>query len=148
MGAIGQAADRRTEALEELRDMKSRQLSGEASEEEVEAATQVYREAYEKVESLRTVIPGVARIPPPPADTLSRDRMQDNAAAAQQFLGIDAEDVAKPPPETDRREGLAPPLLAVLALVVVSQIMLLGFLSVDPMSANSALDTIGSAIDR
>ena len=145
ISAIGKAADRRTETLEELRDVKSRQLSGQEgiTDDDVLRATENYRHAYEKVEALRTVIPGIARIPPPPADTLSRDRMQDNEAAAQQFLGIQMEESQS---VKEGGGGLAPPLIAVLVLVAVSQIVLLGFLSLDPMDANSALDTVGSVM--
>ena len=138
ISAIGQAADLRVEALAELRDVKARQLSGDATEEDVVRAIEKYRLAYEKVEDLRTVIPGVARIPPPPADTLSRERMDENEVAAQQFLGIESQNPQKEN-SNEEEQGLSPAFLAVLGAVAISQIILLGFLSLDPMSADQTL---------
>ena len=140
VAAIGRAVNDRTHALEELRQLKARELSGESTHEQVEQAVNAYREAYQRVEDLRTVIPGIARIVPPPPST---SRMQDNDAAAQQFLGISptTED------EGEQKNGLSPALVALLAFVAASQIMLLGLLVMDPMSADNVMDTVGSVID-
>jgi hypothetical protein len=141
--AIEQAADERTRAVEQVRKLKSLALSGDATPEDVDQAIASYRDAYDKVEKLRYVIPGVARITPPPAGSLSRKFMEENEMAAQQFLGIESEEsitVSDKRENGDKQTGLSPILIAVLAVVATSQIMLLGLLSSDPMSATELLD--------
>ncbi|GAX09861.1 hypothetical protein FisN_11Lh159 [Fistulifera solaris] len=141
--AIEQAADERTRAVERVRKLKSLALSGDATSEDVDQAIASYRDAYDKVEKLRYVIPGVARITPPPAGSLSRKFMKENEMAAQQFLGIEPEEsnAAFDKMENEHAQtGLSPILIAILAVVATSQIMLLGLLSSDPMSATELLD--------
>ena len=149
VSAIEQAAEKRNQALEQLRAVKTQELTGEVSAKQVEQAVQVYRQAYERVETLRTVIPGIARIVPPPSQS-SQAAMRENQAAAQQFLGIasPSEEEEQPPPSNPQkvkegnspmRRGLSPTLLAVLAVVGVSQIFLLYLLSFDSMSMNKGL---------
>lgn len=146
--AIEQAVNSRTRAIENVRKVKSLALSGDATQEDVDRAIDTYREVYEKVEKLRYVIPGIARITPPPAGSLSRKFMLENEAAAKQFLGIEPEETNESSSsETESKEtSLSPALVAVLAFVAASQIILLGLLSSDPMSAKNALDVAGSTI--
>ena len=111
MAAIGTAADRRTQALSNLRTLKAQQLSygygrgdkiktdavtdnttasssSSNIDDQVHEALDEYRDALWEVERLRTVIPGLVRIPPPPSESASRERMDENAVAAKQFLNI------------------------------------------------------------
>ena len=129
---ISRAATERAEALEELRAVKSKELTGDATTEEVDRAVEAYRRAYGKVEDLRSVIPGVARIVPPPSVSL-----QDSDAAAQQFLGIEPS-MSRINNSTDA-PGLSGAQTALLAIVAASQIFLLVLLTMDPMSPNSVL---------
>jgi hypothetical protein len=181
--AIGSAVDRRTQALQRLRSIKAKQLSGDmlvpnvlvvvdddeqkkndSSDNDkvnllVQQATEEYREALEEVERLRTIIPGFARIAPPPAPTAI---MEENVAAAKQFLGIDLKESSRslllPRQEQDtektkqsrdqkveqnqeqqqQQNSLSSPvLIAVLVAVGISQIALLFLLSLDPMMPSS-----------
>lgn len=146
--AIEKAAEDRTRAVEKVRKLKSLALSGDAAQEDVDRAIASYRDAYEKVEKLRYVIPGVARITPPPAGSLSRKFMEENEMAARQFLGIEPEEASVVTGQSEdgsKGTGLSPILVAVLAVVAASQIILLGLLSSDPMSTKDLLDvaTIG-----
>ncbi|GAX14383.1 hypothetical protein FisN_11Hh159 [Fistulifera solaris] len=146
--AIEQAADERTRAVERVRKLKSLALRGDATPEEVDQAIQSYRDAYDKVETLRYVIPGVARITPPPAGSLSRKSMEENEMAAQQFLGIEPEESNVEKTDNENQQtGLSPILIAILAVVATSQIMLLGLLSSDPMSATDLLDAATFGIE-
>lgn len=142
--AIEKAADDRTKAVENVRKRKVQALNGEATQEDLDSAIASYREAYDKVEQLRYVIPGIARITPPPAGSLSRKFMEENEIAARQFLGIEPDEssAVADPPENDvsTATGLSPILVAVLAIVATSQIILLGLLSSDPMSTKDLLD--------
>lgn len=130
--SIGKAADQRTEALGELRSMKARELAGKASPVEVEHALENYREAYDRVESLRDVVPG-ARIAPPPSQSLSRERMEDNVAGARQFLGVETESTSQNDSD-DTEKSLPLPLTLLLAVVAASQIGVLVLLSIDPVT--------------
>lgn len=145
--AIEKAADSRTQAIEKVRKLKSLELNGDATQDEVDQAVRLYRDAYEKVEKLRYVIPGIAKITPPPAGSLSRKFMQENESAAQQFLGIEPDEtsLSTDPSEDDRlkKRSLSPALVAILVLVAVSQVLLLGLLSSDPMSSKDLLDVTG-----
>ena len=148
--AIEKAADDRTRAVETVRKLKLQALSGDATQDDLVKAIASYREAYDKVEKLRYVIPGIARITPPPAGSLSRQVMKENEMAARQFLGIEPDEsssVADDPSEDDdsKAPGLSPILVAVLVVVATSQIILLGLLSSDPMTTKDLLDvaTIG-----
>jgi hypothetical protein len=131
VASIGRAAEERTEALGALRSLKAKELTGEASPAEVNLALAKYRETYDRVEELRTVVPG-ARIVPPPSQSLSRERMDDNTAAARQFLGIESEAPVGKDDDTER--SLPLPLALLLAVVAASQIGVLVLLSVDPMA--------------
>jgi hypothetical protein len=125
----------------------------------VATATEDYREAVQEVERLRTIIPGFARIAPPPAPTAV---MEENIAAAKQFLGIDLSESSRssllpPGPRGENRAAdeadaktkrrnesdespllSSPVLIAVLVAVGISQIGLLFLLSLDPMMPSSS----------
>lgn len=133
--AIETAAIDRTTALEQLRDVKKRELDGTVKESEVTEAFDRYRNAVLKVERLRTVIPGVARIVQPPSQALTLDRMDENVKAAKQFLDMD---LGAPVSENDSEQpGMSLGLKIVLALVATVQIGTLLLLSLDPMSPDA-----------
>jgi len=173
--AIGKAADRRTEALANLRQVRALQLSGGGDEisttstkttmttaaatdettttankgnrmeERVRQATLEYEAAYNEVERLRTVIPGVARIIPPPAESSNRERMEENRLAAQQFLNVTLDDTTEDV-DHEENEGLSPVAIGVLAIIATSQILLLLLLlTVDttPSLSNPSPFTMG-----
>lgn len=135
IAAIGDAAERRTDALANLRHVKSLQVAGEAiSDEEIERATAAYKEALEEVERLRTVIPGFARIAPPPSESENRQRMEENVAAARQFLDMDISSTLPPKVDDKEAKGLSPVLVGILGIVGVSQIALLLLFVFGPQS--------------
>lgn len=159
VAAIEQATTERTRALEELRRVKTQQLadgnnsnnnnnnnnSGTSSTEVVvQQALEAYEQAYWKVERLRTIIPGLARLVPPPPSSLTptgiRSIREENEAAAQQFLGIvpvQDDDLPSGAADDGERPTLSPALVAILAVVALSQIALLVLLvATDPMLTN------------
>ena len=148
IAAIGVAADDRTEKLATLRKLKSQQLSTvdpseqETINQQVAVALQDYQQAYEQVENLRTVIPGVARIIPPPADSSDRERMRENEWAAQQFLNVTQSTDAS----FDEDGGLSSGSIAVLAVLGMLQILLLTFFTLDSSTANLVLDEVASSL--
>eukprot|EP00977_Amphora_coffeiformis_P023071 scaffold12163_cov176-Amphora_coffeaeformis.AAC.10 len=128
IAAIGAAAERRTAALVTLRELKSLEIAGkDISAQEMERAKDDYRTALEEVENLRTVIPGLARIAPPPSESENRQRMEENVAAAKQFLDLDISSSLPPLGDKDDKEaaGLSPLLVGILVAVGLSQIALL-----------------------
>lgn len=138
ISSIGDAADRRNEALDNLRKIKSQQLEGKATNEQVDDALNQYRQTFDDVERLRSVLPGVRIRPPPATAGLAQKKMEENEAAAKLFLGIEPVEN-----ETDKnsneKKALSPFLSTVLVLVAISQIGLLLLLVNDPMS--SSLDS-------
>ena len=155
VAAIEQATTERTRALEELRRVKTQQLadgnnnnsnintSSTSSAEVVQQALEAYEQAYWKVERLRTIIPGLARLVPPPPSSLTptgnRSIREENEAAAQQFLGIVPvqDDDVSSATEDAEKQTLSPALVAILAVVALSQIALLVLLvATDPMLTN------------
>jgi heme/copper-type cytochrome/quinol oxidase subunit 4 len=83
------ASERRTEALNTLRQVKSSELDAEnrrPSEEEVAAAVASYKYALEEELSLRTIIPGIRIVAPN-----DPKRTEKDIAAAKQFLDMDLE---------------------------------------------------------
>ena len=154
VSAIGRAAEERTRALERLRLVKTQQLTtgnsprmqkngnndsdnDDDNDDVVQQALQAYEGAYWKVERLRTVIPGMARLVPPPSQSWNRQIMDDNDAAAQQFLGIAPEREEQGPVNEDEQKQLSPVLVAVLLAVALSQMALLVlFVASDPMMTN------------
>ena len=151
VSAIGRAAEERTRALEWLRLVKTQQLTtGDSprmqkngnnddndNDDVVQQAMQAYEGAYWKVERLRTVIPGMARLVPPPSQSWNRQIMDENDAAAQQFLGIAPEREDQGSVNEDEQKELSPVLVAVLLAVALSQMALLVlFVASDPMMTN------------
>ena len=137
ISAISTAAEARTVALDRLRQLKARQLAAGAAENEdnsqVQEAEEAYRAAYWKVEQLRTVVPGV-RVVSPPSQSLNRRVMEENEAAAQQFLGIAPLEQEDNNSDDNKEKTLSPLLTAVLAVIALSQIALLVlFVATDPM---------------
>lgn len=124
---IGAAADRRTEALSILRELKSLEIAGkDIPAEEIEKAKENYRRSLVEVEKLRTVIPGFARIAPPSSESENRQRMEENVAAAKQFLDMDISSNLPPTEKDDKTSGgLSAILVGILAVVGLSQIALL-----------------------
>ena len=136
ISAVEKAAGRRKEALEQLRVVKSKELSsvGDArpDAEMVSNALREYENALNEEKSLRTVVPGVRIVAPNgPAENSYED-----IAAAKQFLGVDLEPGRE---KEEERTGLSTGAVAVLAVVALSQLGLLYMLSFDPMGAYTSL---------
>jgi hypothetical protein len=150
INAIGRAAEERTEALDKLREIKVKELSEPEKTDtaQVDAALKAYENAYWKVENLRTLLPGV-RIIPPPSQSLNRKIMDENSAAAQQFLKIPIEDntTSNARADNDTRR-VSPGLIAILTVVAISQIALLVlFVATDPMLTTSGNGLMESTIN-
>lgn len=139
--AIESAVADRTVALRQLRRVKASELSGGTVDASapVRDAVADYERAHRRVEALRTLAPGVVLRfgAPPDAQGSGGGRggsVDENTAAAQQFLGI-------PPPAETERSGdgrLSNLLIAVLVLVALSQLTLLVFLvATDPMASST-----------
>jgi hypothetical protein len=144
--AIEAAVDSRTRALQRLRHLSAASLSDPTiAREAVDAALTDYERAYKRVETLRTVGPGL-RVVPPTTPTSRRVRLE-NEAAARQFLGIASTTESSRSNEsltssndTDESDGklASPILISVLILVGLSQIALLTLLTLsDPMASLS-----------
>lgn len=132
INTVSKAAERRRDALEILREVKSKELSseGEISAEEVANAVTSYQQALEEEESSRTIIPGVRIVTPTNAPS------KEDMAAAKQFLGVDLD------PDSGSRDekqgdGLPPAAVGLLAIVGFSQLALLYMLSFDPMATSA-----------
>lgn len=134
-----EASERRTAALDRLRAVKADELAGEADCDTVAAAVKDYRKAFEQAEQLRTIVRGV-RLLPPPGESLTRERMKENAVAAKQFLGVDLEPATAE--ERNMEQHLSLPLVVLLGFLALSQLCLLGLLLIDPMSSNDVFDTL------
>lgn len=141
--SIEQASEQRTIALDQLRSIKAKALSAVGDDaidsKEVDQAIELYRKAYYEVENLREVIPGV-RIVQPPSQSTSRQRMDENRAAAQQFLGITPEkedsNVGSTIDTTNlgKGNGLSMLQTGALVFIAISQVSLFFFLLIDPMT--------------
>ena len=101
------ASERRSKALEDLRQVKSAQLDGEETskrptESQVNEAISAYRSALEEELSLRTIIPGVRIVAPN-----DPKRTEADVAAAKQFLGLDldADELIVPSEGQGKGEG-------------------------------------------
>lgn len=138
VSAIEAAAEERTLALQRLRTIKAKELSypTRTTTEQVQAALQQYERAYNRVEELRTVLPGV-RVIPPPSQSLTQERQRENEAAAKQFLGIEQPQSVEPSAKATET-GMSPFLATVLVLIASSQIALLILLTTsDPMVSST-----------
>lgn len=151
VAAIGKAANRRTDALAQLRALKSQEIAAGGTDvpsaEEMERAKLAYKTALEEVEDLRTVIPGLVRIAPPPAESENRQLMEENVAAAKQFLDLDLQSSLPDAPASDQdksreSKGLSPVLVGILLAVGLSQVALLGLFVFGPQSGNGLFDAI------
>ena len=95
--AIDHAAGERNTALRQLRNLKARELSDPTMSSstgsstninhQVQVALEEYQRAYDRMEELRTILPGV-RIVSPPSSNINVKQQQEHEMAAQQFLGI------------------------------------------------------------
>jgi hypothetical protein len=142
--AIEAAVASRTRALQRLRHLSAASLSDPTiARDTVDTALADYERAYMRVETLRTVGPGM-RVVPPTTPTSRRVR-EENEAAARQFLGIastessHANESLSTTNDTESDGKLASPILiSVLILVGLSQIALLTLLTLsDPMASVS-----------
>ena len=142
VSAIEAAAEVRTLALQRLRTVKAAELSDAtpASSEQVQLALRDYEVAYNRVEQLRTIVPGV-RVIPPPSQSLTQERQRENEAAAKQFLGIEQPKLVEPLAKTE--QGMSPFLATVLILIAFSQIALLVLLiTTDPMVSSTQWNSL------
>lgn len=132
--SIETAAVERTRALHRLRELKRQELEGSGTDSKiVREALEQYRQAVLRVERLRTVIPGIARIVQPPSQSLTRERMDENVAAAKQFLDMDLLEQNNNKSDGDAGE-MSLGLKLLIGVVVTLQIGVLLALSVDPLS--------------
>lgn len=93
INAIGNAARKREEALNTLRQVKMAQLDTSNSnlmptEQDVKAATEAYEDALDQELSLRTIIPGVRIVAPN-----DPKQKKEEISAARQFLGREIDNV-------------------------------------------------------
>jgi hypothetical protein len=133
---VEQAVQERNLALKELREAKSKELSG-GKEVNVQQALEQFDKAMEKEESLRTIIPGVRIVPP----SNGNNAEEEARVAARQFLDKDVAIGASKQEEGDGRLPMA--ALGVLTLLAASLVALLVFLSLDPVTSNNVLDSVG-----
>jgi hypothetical protein len=133
---VEQAVQERNSALKELREAKSKELSG-GKEVNVQQALEQFDKAMEKEESLRTIIPGVRIVPPSNGNKAE----EEARVAARQFLDKDVAIGASKQEEGDGRLPMA--ALGVLTLLAASLVVLLVFLSLDPVTSNNVLDSVG-----
>lgn len=162
INGISKAADRRVQALENLRAVKSAQLSlsafdskddGEAKTNNEQADAKVseaiadYKIALEEEEKARTVLPGI-RIRAPDRPDLN----DDNLAAAKRFLDVDLAEVyddnykvdvtekkRKVAAQDNEENKLSTGKIFVIGFIIMVQLSLLYMLSFDPMSSSIAL---------
>jgi hypothetical protein len=129
VSAIEAASEQRSLLLEKVRDLKSKELNGDnVTHDTVVRAVEDYRQAYDEVERLSAL--GIARIVTP--------RGQRDDVAAKQFLGIEQQLQQQPEKDTN----LTLPQTALLAVIALSQIVLLLLLLQDPMSSSNMLDIV------
>ena len=166
--AIDIAAFERNVALRQLRSLKALELSdptmfngpnGNNDNNKVQVALEEYQRAYDRVEELRTIVPGV-RIVSPPSSNMNRQQQQEHEIAAQQFLGItplkdeDDENHGTSGTEPNKLKRIheeshslttSPTMVrnVLLAIVAISQIALFLFLiGTDPMMTSSFSSSI------
>jgi len=155
INSVSQAAKRRSAALESLRKVESLQLStSDVDEVDVARAKAAYENALRDELNLRTIIPGVRIVAP---NDPKRD--EEERAAAKRFLGWSDEDLGIHEYDNDQSvqrksttsqqqeaEGLSNSANLLLVLVGSTLIALLWALSLDPMTANQALDAADQAM--
>lgn len=159
INSVSQAAKRRSSALETLRKVESLQLSTSdvdrrPTEVDVARAKAAYENALRDELNLRTIIPGVRIVAP---NDPKRD--EEERAAAKLFLGWNDKDLGIDEYDNDQSvqtkstnsqqketEGLSSSANLLLVLVGTTLIALLWALSLDPMTANQALDAADQAM--
>ena len=158
INSVSQATKRRSEALESLRKVESLQLSttdvDRPTEADVTRAKAAYENALTDELNLRTIIPGVRIVAP---NDPKRD--EEERAAAKRFLGWTDKDLGIDEYDNEQSdqdkssdsqlkegEGLSSSANFLLALVGSTLIALLWTLSLDPMTANQALDAADQAL--
>eukprot|EP00546_Thalassionema_frauenfeldii_P015707 CAMPEP_0178911040 /NCGR_PEP_ID=MMETSP0786-20121207/9448_1 /TAXON_ID=186022 /ORGANISM="Thalassionema frauenfeldii, Strain CCMP 1798" /LENGTH=213 /DNA_ID=CAMNT_0020583391 /DNA_START=193 /DNA_END=834 /DNA_ORIENTATION=- len=130
---VNDAAIIRKGALKNLREIKSKELANEGvSSVEVEDAVMVYKKSIENEEKLRVLIPGVRIVAPNGPASAS----EEEVAAAKQYLGMDLREGIN---ETNEENLMSNGAVAILALVGLSQIVLLSILAFDPMRQSDKL---------
>ena len=164
--AIDNAALQRNIALQQLRTIKALELSdptiSNTTNNKVQIALQEYQRTYDRMEELRTILPGI-RIVSPPSSNINSQQQQEHEMAAQQFLGIiplkdDSEDNSNnnrkernvsPNDKRINDESSSSPLSpmmirnVLLVFVAMTQIALFLFLiGTDPMVQSSFPSTI------
>lgn len=137
VSAIESAVQQRTVTLDRLRTLKAQELTDPTLlTTTIQTAVTDYQAAYQRVEDLRTLLPGV-RVIPPPSQTMTRQIARDNERAAQQFLGVLPTEETAAPNDGDSQDGrlTSPIFTALLIVIAISQISLLAlFLLSDPMA--------------
>jgi hypothetical protein len=126
------AVQERNQALSDLRELKSKELSGGVNQLDVPEALSRYEKAFLKVESIRNIVPGLVRIVPPSSFEPAEE---DARIAAKQFLGKDF-DIGSPNREQESGE-LPTFAAAVLVAIFLLQFALLVFMNVDPVASSS-----------
>jgi hypothetical protein len=124
--------------LEQVRDLKSKELAGDTVEESVlQNALGNYESAVVKEEQLRNLVPGVVRISPP---STASEADEKAAAMAKQFLGKDY-DIGTGQRKDAEGDGKLPTIaLAVLAVIFLAQMSLFVFMNLsDPMTGGSMM---------
>lgn len=135
ISAIGEAAEERIVALETLRKVKSQELSSDVTQAQVDRAIQGYRNALQKEEGLRTLVPGIRlRAPNNP------NQSEKDIQAARQFLGIEQNSVEEDPPS----RYPVPLLITLWTFVFGSLLALFFFLSMDDTTANDVFNALNS----
>lgn len=143
--SIQEAAEACTNALRTLKVAKAKELEGAVSHEQVEEALIQYRRAFDTVERLRNVAPGVRIAAPPSSGPLSGQSpiASENLVGARRFLGLtdlERETYEDEAPQ-EVKQGLPIPLLVLLGALATSLLLLLGLLSVDPMESSGNVVT-------
>jgi hypothetical protein len=142
---VEQAVQERNSALKELREAKSKELSGGAEEVNVQKSLERFDKAMEKEDNLRTIIPGVRIVPPSNGNKAE----EEARVAARQFLNKEVNIGAGSSSKQEEGDGRLPmAALGVLALLATSLVALLVFLSLDPVTSNNVLDNFGGNINN
>ena len=157
INSVSQATKRRSEALESLRKVESLQLStsdvDRPTEDDVSRAKAAYENALTDELNLRTIVPGVRIVAP---NDPKRD--EEERAAAKRFLGWtdkdlgideydnDQSDLTSTDSQQQEAEGLSTSANILLLFVGSTLIALLWTLSLDPLTANQALDAADQAM--
>jgi hypothetical protein len=107
----------RNQALEKLREVKSKELANDETitERDIQTALKEYENAVRKEEDLRNLIPGVVRIVPPSS---ANKKEEDASLIAKRFLGKDFDIGTSKRDEVENRNVPTLALVAVLLLLI------------------------------